>query len=146
MPSLLSLLLFEAVKVGNKMILRHVALVCSSEQNCDKFYGDLLELEKIGSKSIPSALSRQIFGLDSELKIINYAYDNIHFEIFISSQKRLDLKKIEHVCLEVEDLNKYLEKCITMCVEILQIPKGKSYLIFVKDYDGNLFEIKEKSG
>ena len=128
--------------MGDKMILRHIALVCSSDQNSDKFYGNLLGLKKIGSKSIPSALSKQIFGLDSELKIINYADDNIHFEIFISTQKSPDLKKIEHVCLEVEDLNKYLEKCRIMGVEILQIPKGESYLVFVKDYDGNLFEIK----
>jgi len=128
--------------MGDKMILRHIALVCSSEQNCDKFYANLLGLKKIGSKSIPSALSKQIFGLDSELKIINYADDNIHFEIFISTQKNPDLKKIEHVCLEVEDLNKYLEKCRIMDVEILKIPKGESYLVFVKDYDGNLFEIK----
>jgi hypothetical protein len=31
-----------------------------------------------------------------------------------------------------------------MEVEISQIPKGDKTLTFIKDYDGNLFEIKQK--
>ena len=31
-----------------------------------------------------------------------------------------------------------------MEVEILQIPRGAGFLTFIRDYDGNLFEIKEK--
>ena len=127
-----------------KMLLQHVALVCSSEEKSDKFYESLLGLKKGRSKMIPSTLSKQIFNFDSELKIIDYAVDEIHFEIFISHQKIADDKKIEHICLEVDDLEVFLNQCREMGVKILQIPKEKGFLIFISDYDGNLFEIKTK--
>lgn len=124
------------------MLLKHVALVCSSEEKSDKFYENLLGLKKVSSKMIPSTLSKQIFNLDSELKIIDYAVDEIHFEVFISPQKVADDKKIEHICLEVDNLEVFLNKCNDMAVKILQIPKKKGFLTFISDTDGNLFEIK----
>jgi catechol 2,3-dioxygenase-like lactoylglutathione lyase family enzyme len=127
-----------------KMLIQHVALVCSSEEKSDKFYENLLGLKKVSSKMIPSTLSKQIFNLDSELKIIDYAVDEIHFEVFISHQKVADDKKIEHICLEVDNLEAFLNKCNDMAVKILQIPKKKGFLIFISDTDGNLFEIKER--
>lgn len=127
-----------------KMLLKHVALVCSSEEKSDKFYESLLGLKKGSSKLIPSTLSKQIFNLDSELKIIDYAVDEIHFEVFINNQKVAEDKKIEHICLEVDDLESFLSNCNNMAVKILQIPKKKGFLTFISDYDGNLFEIKER--
>ena len=128
------------------MLLKHVALVCSSEEKSDKFYESLLGLKKVSSKMIPSSLSKQIFNLNSELKIIDYAVDEIHFEVFISDQKVADDIKIEHICLEVDDLEVFLNKCKDMGVKILQIPKEVGFLIFISDYDGNLFEIKTNRG
>jgi len=111
------------------MILKHVALVCGSEDNSDRFYERLLGLNKLNSKILPRELSGQIFNLDSELTIINYADDNIHFEIFIDSRASRDTEKIEHVCLEIEGLEAFLEKCRAMEVDILQIPKGDKLLV-----------------
>jgi len=127
------------------MFLKHVALVCGSEDNSDKFYGKLLGLARLNSKILPAALSRQIFNLDSELTIINYADDNIHFEIFINGRESCGSQKIEHVCLEIEGLEGFIEKCRAMEVEVLQIPKGDKVLVFIRDYDGNLFELKPKT-
>jgi catechol 2,3-dioxygenase-like lactoylglutathione lyase family enzyme len=127
-----------------KMLLKHVALVCSSEEKSDQFYESLLGLKKGRSKMIPSTLSKQIFNFDSELKIIDYAVDEMHFEVFISYQKVADDKRIEHICFEVDDLEVFLNKCKEMGVKILQIPKEKGFLTFISDYDGNLFEIKTK--
>ena len=124
------------------MVLNHIALVCSSEENSDKFYEKILGLKKMETKIIPSTLSKQIFNLDTELKIVNYANDNIRFEIFIDKKKSVMDKRAEHVCLEVADLKGFLVKCKSMGVLVKQIPKGDAFLIFIKDYDGNLFEIK----
>ncbi|QTA86467.1 VOC family protein [Desulfonema magnum] len=126
------------------MVLKHIALVCSSEENSDKFYETLLGLEKKNTRMVPSQLSKQIFNLDSEYKIVNYADDKIHFEIFIDHQKRFDNQRIEHVCLELGDVEDFLSRCRTMEVEIRQIPREDgSFLTFVTDYDCNLFEIKQ---
>ncbi len=126
------------------MILRHVALVCSSEKKSDRFYKDLLGLEKSEPKTLPSSLARAIFNIDSELLMINYMGESIHFEIFISGPSIKNDRQIEHVCLKVDDLQSFLKKCDKLDVDISQIPKGNGILTFIRDYDGNLFEIKRK--
>ena len=126
------------------MRLKHVALVCSSEKRCDKFYKNLLGLKKIGTKNIPSSLSKQIFNIDSQYKIINYANNAVHFEIFISRAKNQMGKRIEHVCLEVGNAKTFLDRCRSSGITINQIEKEDKSLIFIRDDDGNLFEIKEE--
>jgi len=124
------------------MFLKHVALVCNSEGNSDKFYGDILGLEKVSSKTLLSALAKQIFDIHSEFTMINYADDNIHFEIFIGKHDYIG-KRIEHVCLEVADLEALLNRCRAGGVKILQVPKGDRTITFIEDFDGNQFEMKE---
>ena len=124
------------------MILRHAALACSSEKSSDKFYKNLLGLEKSEPKTLPRALSKAIFSIDSELQIINYLNEYVHFEIFISSHSMNSVGQIEHVCLEVDDLQGFLKECRNLGVEVSQIPKGERTLTFIRDFDGNLFEIK----
>ena len=125
------------------MILRHVALTSSSEKNSDKFFKNLLCLEKSEPKTLPRALSKAIFGIDSELQILNYLDEYVHFEIFICSHSMNRVRQIEHVCLEVDDLQGFLKKCRNLGVEVSQIPKGDRTLTFIRDFDGNLFEMKQ---
>ena len=57
---------------GGFMLLKHAGLPCSTEENADKFYRDLLGLNKSEPKTLPSDLSKTIFNLDAELLMINY--------------------------------------------------------------------------
>ena len=91
---------------------------------------------------MPSDLCQAIFNLDAQLQIINYMDENIHFEIFVTNQFSTSSRQIEHLCLEVSDLAVFIEKCRNLNVDVAQIPKGDKTLIFIKDFDGNLFEIK----
>ena len=124
------------------MQLKHIALVSSSEEKSDRFFTNLLGLEKVSSKTIPSTLVNQIFNIDSDLTIINYANDNIVFEVFIDNQKSAEKNKIEHICIQVENLEKFLERCRSIEIDVLQVPKGDTRITFIKDDDGNLFEVK----
>jgi catechol 2,3-dioxygenase-like lactoylglutathione lyase family enzyme len=124
------------------MVLRHVGLTCGSEENSDRFYKDLLGLEKSEPKTLPASLSKSIFNLDAELVMINYLNEDLHFEIFITDHSQDSRRQIEHLCLEVADLNDFLNKCDSLGVEVARIPKGDKTLTFIKDFDGNLFEIK----
>ncbi len=128
------------------MFLNHIALVCSSEENSDRFYQGMLGLKKMQSKIVGADMSAKIFNLKHSYPLINYANEHLKFEIFISEQKDIEIKRISHVCLDVGNMETFLAKCTEMNVEILRIPKGESVYIFVRDYDGNLFEIKEKKG
>ncbi|MCX7005914.1 MAG: VOC family protein [Kiritimatiellaeota bacterium] len=122
----------------------HVGLVCSSEESADRFYRDLLELKKAEPKILPQPLSSAIFGLDADLKIINYTGAAAHFEIFISSRAARQERPIEHVCLEVPDVASLLERGRAMNAMTLRVPKGETFLSFLYDFDGNLFELKQE--
>jgi catechol 2,3-dioxygenase-like lactoylglutathione lyase family enzyme len=126
------------------MILRHVALTCSSEKNSDRFYKELLGLEKSEPKNLPKLLSRAIFKVDAELLMIHYQSKAVHFEVFITDYPVSKNRLIDHVCLQVEDLKSFLQKCRDLDVEISQIPRGNRTLTFIRDFDGNIFEIKHK--
>ena len=126
------------------MILRHVALTCSSEKNSDRFFKNLLGLEKSEPKILALHLSKAIFKVDSELQIINYLSEHAHFEIFITGHSMNHVRQVAHVCLEVDDLETFLKKCRDLEVDVSQIPKGGRTLTFIRDYDDNLFEIKHK--
>ena len=126
------------------MLLRHAGLTCSTEDNADKFYRDLLGLNKSEPKKLPSDLSKAIFNLEAELQMINYMDEHVHFEIFVTNQPSAAQRPIEHLCLEVDDLTGFIEKCRRMQVAVALIPKGDKTLTFIKDFDGNLFEVTQK--
>lgn len=129
-----------------RVILSHVALASSSEEGADKFFGDLLGLQKSEPKILPEALARALFGVGSDLRVINYANDRSRFEIFILPGGRVlgEAGRVEHVCLEIDGLEEFLQTCGRLSLKILRVPKGDSLLTFVADEDGHLFELKER--
>jgi len=126
------------------MKLKHVGLVYRSEENADRFLGDVLGLKKSEPKTISRELSKAIFDKDRELTMVNYTDDPLQFEVFIDSRHSGETSPIEHVCLEVEDLPAFLERCRFESIAVSRIPRGDSFLTFVRDADNNLFEIKGK--
>ncbi len=124
------------------MNLLHVALVCSSEKNADRFYMELLDLKKSVPKILSTELVRAIFNTESEMTVINYTGEKVRFEIFIADPGNApDAIPLPHVCLEVKAIDKLVEKCRTMGFEVILAPKGDRILTFIQDHDRNLFEI-----
>jgi len=143
------------------MNLLHVALASGSEENADKFYRDLLGLRKAAPKALSSSLARAIFNIDSDFSMINYMDESVHFEVFVKTGEILTgsdedpagsgdashaggNRRIDHVCLQVEDLGEFLQKCRNMGIGVTRVPRRDYVVTFISDYDGNIFEIKQK--
>ena len=127
------------------MRVAHIALVSSSEEKANRFYKEALGLKELRSTVIPSTLSKSLFGIDREFKVIDFGNEDMKFEVFIADNAgEVPLKELDHVCLEVENRETLLKKWEEMGFEVLRVPKGDSFVIFFKDDDGNLFEIKER--
>ena len=123
--------------------IQHVALACGDEGRSDRFYRDLLGLEKGVEKVIDAGLARDIFGLDRPFKIVNYLGSAARFEIFIDAASRENTPRVDHVCLEVRDRDKFLADCAASGATVRRIDAGGKFICFIEDFDGNRFEVKE---
>ncbi|NIQ38771.1 MAG: hypothetical protein GTN81_09295 [Proteobacteria bacterium] len=127
------------------MKVHHIAVVCQSEENADRFYRDLLGLEKIRTFVVSAELSRGCFDFDQSYEARTYAGKGMTFEVFVVKNLDAPRLRLHHVGLEVEDHQKFLAMCREMGVEVRQVPKEDRIITMTKDFDGNLFEIKEKA-
>ncbi len=121
----------------------HVALVCENQENSDRFYADLLGLEKTAAKEAPAELMQRLFGVNSPYTILYYAKDACHLEIFIGPRPSTEQPGVAHLCLDVGKRGPFLERCRKLGVEVIEVARqdGRT-LVFIRDFDGNRFEIK----
>lgn len=124
------------------MRLHHVAVACSSQENAERFYGGVLGLGKTKESLLSEALAERIFHIAEKCQIIFYANETLSVEVFVPSSPVRTAPSFAHLCLEVESRDEFIGRCREMGLAVNLIPKGESQLIFVRDYDGNLFEIK----
>lgn len=82
--------------------------------------------------------------METEYPIIYYGDANTNFEVFITERGDYKDRKVSHLCIEVENLSDFLNRCESSSVVVNKIPKGNKELIFLNDEDGNTFEVKEK--
>jgi catechol 2,3-dioxygenase-like lactoylglutathione lyase family enzyme len=125
------------------MRLHHVGLVCSSEERADRFYEGILGLTKVKTSELIEDFTEQIFHTPQRCLMIFYGNNELAVEVFVPEEPPASNVPFAHLCLEVEDREAFLEKCQGSGLEVRRIPRGDTFLAFVSDYDGNLFEIKE---
>jgi catechol 2,3-dioxygenase-like lactoylglutathione lyase family enzyme len=126
------------------MKVLHYALACRSEETADRFYEKLLGLKKWEPRTVPAALSGPLLGIPSDLTVLNYVGDEVHIEVFVLRGAGPVDRSPAHICLEVEDLDGFLERCRAMGIPVSRAPRGDRWITFIQDYDGNRFEIKER--
>jgi len=128
---------------GASMRLHHVGLVCSSQERADRFYEGILGLAKIKTAELPEEITERIFHSAQRCLMIFYEQDGLAVEVFVPEEWPVRTGTFEHLCLEVREREAFLETCEKNGLEVRSIPKGDTFLAFVADFDGNLFEIKE---
>ena len=128
------------------MRLHHVAVVCSSQENADRFYGKILGLHKIKASLLSEDFAEAIFHIAQKCTVVAYGNENMVVEVFVPESPPENRAPFVHLCLEVENREEFARKCRDMALSVNRIKKEDSLLVFVADYDGNLFEVKERAG
>lgn len=128
--------------MNKETILQHVALQYTDKKQANIFFTKILGLQPIKTFDIKGELSEQIFGINENVNIQVYANDKAYFEIFIT-KKPVD-HGFEHVCIEINNKEEFIERCKKHGIEPFFVKKGEKTLLFIKDFSNNLFEIKEK--
>jgi len=125
------------------MKIIHTGIAASSEEKADRFFIDILGLEKSMPKTLDKKLAHAIFGINDELLIIHYLGGTVHYEILVYKEYKAPEKQIAHSCIQVTDLINIVNKCRDAGMKVVEIPKDSVVITFISDYDGNLFEVKE---
>ncbi len=121
----------------------HVAVVCSSRERAEHFYGTILGLSLIKATSIGGELAERIFDTSDECEVIVYGNEHFSIEVFVPETAPPKAGSYAHLCLEVADKKHCADACESQGLDVRRIPRGDDSMVFVRDFDGNLFEIKE---
>ncbi len=125
------------------MKLHHMAIVCGSIERADRFYEGILGLKKIKSGTLNRTFGEQLFDISQECEMILYGNEDFRIEVFVTVSDPKMKTPYVHLCLEVKDRKSFAKKCEEAGLTVKRITKGDYLIVFIEDYDGNLFEIKE---
>ena len=127
-----------------KTNLNHVALTFPDKISAAIFFKEILDLSEIKSFEISNELSKQIFGISENIFVIVFGNNKVNFEVFITD--KIKKESYEHVCVEIENKEEFIKRCRQNNIEPIFVKKEDRTLLFIRDYSGNLYEIKEKIG
>lgn len=127
------------------MKIEHIALASNSERESDRFFINLLGLEKIRNFMVSNDKMKKFFNVDDAHNFIRYGKEEFSVEVIVTNKKEQVKDRFTHSCIVVEDGIKLLEKAEAMGYKTIKVPRDKDsgYYLFLKDSFGNLFEIKE---
>lgn len=129
--------------MNNDIKFVHTGLAASSEEKADRFFIDILGLEKSEPKLIDKKLTHALFGINDKLLMIHYQSGTVDYEIFVYQEYKAPEKQIAHSCIKVNDLENIVNKCRDAGLKVIEVPKGSVVVTFISDYDSNLFEVKK---
>ena len=123
------------------MKLEHIALSVSDHKEIEKFYTNVLGIEQIKNFILRKELAANIFGINEEITVFLLQKDKVVFEIFITTEYRKHA--LDHICISIKNREKFITKVLLNGYKVIRIERELFDLIFIKDNDGNIFEIKE---
>ena len=127
----------------NETVLHHVAVQCDTFEHAQSFFTRILNLKKKKSFTLDAEISQQIFSLNNPVTIVVFENDTMQIEVFITKEKTEPIG-YGHLCLIVPEKNLFIQICQKEGLQPFKIIKGEKQLLFVHDFAGNLYEIKEK--
>ena len=128
------------------MKINHIAVSSNSEEKADDFFNNLLGLKKVKSFVVSDDLMEQFFKIKREQRIVRYENDVLSVEVFITDDNSQACDRFTHTCLVIEDRVSLIERARKLNIEVIKVPRkdGDNFYLFLKDFYGNLFEIKSQ--
>ncbi len=133
----------HSVETGGARLV-HDAIAVSSRRRADELFGELLGMEVVKTFEVGEDLARALFGRAARLDVVVYDGITGAVEVFIDPAMRPRDGQWDHLCLAVRDVAGWLRRAAARGMEVRRFPKGDREIVFVRDRDGNLYEIKER--
>lgn len=123
-------------------MLNHIALQYSNRKKAEIFFDRILKIKKESEFSVSPNLAFSIFGMEKEVEVIVFGNDKIKFEVFISNEQKKF--SYEHICLNIPNKEEFVATCKNYGIQPIFVKKGDKELLFIRDFENYLYEIKEK--
>ena len=124
------------------MTILHIALHCANEKETEIFFGKVLNLKQEKEFILSSNLSNLLFNIRKDTKVKVFSANKTIFEIFIT--KIRPKTTFEHLCLLVQNTKDLIKRCKKYGLKILAIKRNNKNYLFIRDFSGYLYEIKER--
>ena len=125
------------------MELNHIGITNKSEEQALLFYRDFLGLEKRREILLAPELSEQLFSLSQEIKVLVFEKTGIKIEVFISDFHHAN-PNFTHFGIMLDNFSVVTEKAQRSHVDLIIGKHKEKSVYFLKDFSGNLIEIKQK--
>jgi catechol 2,3-dioxygenase-like lactoylglutathione lyase family enzyme len=133
----------ERVRRGEMMKFDHVGIVNRDRNEAFRFYHDLLGLDAIKESAVSPELSRKLFSIDQEIRMLVYGKGTLKVEVFILHGFTAPSPAVPHFGLQVRDLPDLLERVKGAGVKVISAERGGHIVHFIEDFCGNRFEVKQ---
>ncbi len=125
------------------MELNHLGITNKTEDQAMRFYRDFLGLEKTREIVLAPELAAQLFSHSQEIKVLVFERPGIKIEVFISDLQHAN-PNFTHFGVVVDNLTELTEKAQRSHVDLIVGKYKEKTVYFLKDFSGNLIEIKQK--
>ena len=123
------------------MKLEHIALTINSHDEIINFYHNVLDMKTVKAFTLNSELANAIFNINMGVHVYLLKKGNLMLEVFVSPKKISH--GFNHICISVSNRELFIQNAIKRKYEVIQIEREFNNLVFLKDKNGNAFEIKE---
>ena len=127
------------------LLIDHIGIVNKQEDEAVEFYQNLLGLEKIKESSVPPELSRQLFSLFQEIRMLVFVRGNLKIEVFLIPGFTPSSPNISHFCLQILHYPELVERLKQAGAKVITGQHGGKTVYFAEDFSGNRIEIKPLS-
>ena len=127
------------------LLVDHVGIVNKREEDATEFYQNLLGLEKVRESSVAPELSRQLFNLCQEIKMLVFGGEGVKIEVFIISGYTPPIPPVSHFCLQIRHFSDILKRLNHSEAVMITGQHGSKTVYFTEDFSGNRIEIKPLS-
>lgn len=126
------------------MLLNHIGIINKTREQAVQFYRDFLGFEITKEAVVPQELTEQLFSTSRDILIVVFERDGIKIEVFICPECKQPSPDFKHIGFSLENFSEIIEKAPQFGIELI-IGKIKDKTVyFIKDFSGNLIEIKQR--
>jgi catechol 2,3-dioxygenase-like lactoylglutathione lyase family enzyme len=127
------------------MVLNHVGVVNSTAEEAERFYGDFFGMTLINDYMVSPKLSDALFAVPEGIRMMVFGMGKYKIEVFIHPHYRSESPAIAHFGLLVDHFDELLKRADEHGVTLVTGSHQEKTVCFVKDFSGNMVEIKPSS-